>query len=65
MNKMDLNYVCLDPKIQAMAPWYLNGTLNDHDREIFERHLTVCLRCAEDFPIDRLIFETMKQEGNH
>lgn len=54
------SYVCIDPKIQQLKPWYLNCTLNDQDRKVFEKHLEVCPRCAQDFPLDKLIFEAMK-----
>lgn len=31
-----------------LLPWYVNGTLQHHEREKVEQHLVVCARCAEE-----------------
>lgn len=32
-------------KASALLPWYVNGTLAAHQREVLERHLGECLMC--------------------
>lgn len=54
-------YVCIDPKIETLGPWYLNGTLDDSDREVFQKHLVVCPKCSQDFPIDEFIFTSIRK----
>ncbi len=34
--------------IEALLPWYVNGTLTDEERARVERHLEHCRRCRED-----------------
>lgn len=55
-------YVCIDPKIRDLEPWYLNDTLPLKDKKVFENHLKICPKCSQDFRIDKLVFETM---GNY
>ncbi len=60
----NLDYVCIDSKIRELEPWYLNGTLDQKDKKVFENHLKICPRCAEDFSIDKMIFEAIKHDAS-
>ena len=35
-------------KAWAILPWYVNGTLEDHERELVARHIVRCRSCADE-----------------
>lgn len=34
--------------VDAMLPWYVNGTLDHDERELVERHVTECAQCRRE-----------------
>jgi hypothetical protein len=45
--------------IAELAPWYLNGTLGERERQRVDEHLAGCAACREVFLIERRIYESM------
>jgi hypothetical protein len=44
----DSQFECIDRGVGALLPQYLDGELDDHQRQRFEAHLKCCARCSED-----------------
>jgi hypothetical protein len=38
---------------QELLPWYVNGTLDAHERRIVDEHLLVCAECRADLESER------------
>lgn len=45
-----------------MLPWFVNGTLNEHEVLAMERHLQHCDDCAQELPVLRSLRTTLSQE---
>jgi hypothetical protein len=53
---------CVQQEISALLPWYVNGTIGEHDRQRVDAHLTLCASCGEDMERERLICQGMTVE---
>jgi anti-sigma-K factor RskA len=42
-------------QVQALLPWYVNGTLDEGEMAAVEAHLATCAECREDLAMDRAI----------
>ena len=56
-----MEYICIDSKIRGLEPWYLNGTLSNDEKRAFEDHLRYRPKCADDLPLDKVIFSILKE----
>lgn len=45
-----------------MLPWFINGTLNEHEVLAMERHLQQCDDCAQELPVLRSLRSSLSQE---
>jgi len=44
-------------EVSALIPWYVNDTLEDHQRERVDSHVSACAICREDLSVHTRIFE--------
>jgi anti-sigma factor RsiW len=49
-------------EISALIPWYVNGTMGEHDRQRVEAHLLQCEGCRKDLTQDLTIYQGMTVE---
>ena len=49
-------------EISALIPWYLNGTLGEHDRRRVDAHLSSCADCRNELALDRHIYRSATAE---
>jgi hypothetical protein len=52
-----LTVIQLDPeghgRVRALLPWYVNGRLDDAERQEVETHLASCTRCRSELVLER------------
>lgn len=48
--------------ISALLPWYVNGSIDEHDRARVEAHSSVCQSCRDDLAHELLVFRGMTAE---
>ena len=53
---------CGQQEISALLPWYVNGTIGEHDRQRVDAHLILCAGCRDDLARERLICQGMTVE---
>jgi anti-sigma-K factor RskA len=46
--------------VAALLPWYVNGTLEQDEHHLVERHLAVCLSCRTDVERERRVAGAMR-----
>ena len=44
-------------EVSALIPWYVNDTLEDHQRERVDSHVSACALCRDDLRVHTRIFE--------
>ena len=44
-------------EVSALIPWYVNDTLEDHQRERVDSHVSACALCRNDLGVHKAIFE--------
>ncbi|MDP9010094.1 MAG: zf-HC2 domain-containing protein [Pseudomonadota bacterium] len=44
-------------EVSALIPWYVNDTLDDHQRDRVDAHVVACASCREDLGVNKRIFE--------
>jgi len=44
-------------EVSALIPWYVNDTLEDHQRDRVDSHLNACASCRNDLGVHKAIFE--------
>jgi hypothetical protein len=49
-------------EISALLPWYLNGSIGEHERERVDAHLIQCAGCRDDLAQERHIYRGMTAE---
>jgi hypothetical protein len=49
-------------EISALLPWYVNGSIGEHDRQRLDAHLAQCTGCREELAQERLIYQSMTAE---
>jgi hypothetical protein len=49
-------------EVSALTPWYVNGSIGEHDRQRVDAHLSVCAGCREDLARERRIYQGMTAE---
>jgi hypothetical protein len=48
--------------ISALLPWYLNGSIDERDRQRLDTHLALCAGCREELAREQRIYEGMTAE---
>jgi anti-sigma factor ChrR (cupin superfamily) len=48
--------------ISALLPWYVNGSIGEHERQRVDAHLILCTGCREDLAQERRIYQGMTAE---
>jgi len=46
-------------EISALLPWYINGSIDEHDRQRLDAHLALCAGCREELAQEQRIYEGM------
>lgn len=49
-------------EVSAIIPWYVNGSMGEHDRQRVDTHLQVCAECRDDLIQDRCVYQGMTVE---
>jgi hypothetical protein len=44
-------------EVSALIPWYVNDTLEDHQRDRVDSHVAACVLCSNDLGVHKRIFE--------
>jgi len=44
-------------EVSALIPWYVNDTLEDHQRDKVDSHVAACALCRNDLSVHQRIFE--------
>jgi len=44
-------------EVSALIPWYVNDTLEDHQRDRVDSHVSACALCRNDLDVHKAIFE--------
>jgi len=50
-------------EISALLPWYLNGTIGEHDRQRIDAHLRACAACREDLLQESRVHQAVAAES--
>jgi anti-sigma-K factor RskA len=50
-------------EVSALAPWYVNGTIGEHDRQRVDAHLIGCASCRDGLARERRIYQGMTAEA--
>jgi hypothetical protein len=45
--------------ISALLPWYVNGSIGEHERQRVDAHLILCAGCRGDLAQEQLIYQGM------
>lgn len=48
--------------ISALLPWYLNGSIDEHDRQRLDAHLALCAGCRDELAREQRIYEGITAE---
>lgn len=48
--------------ISALIPWYVNGTIDELDRQRVDVHVRACAVCRDDLSLERRIHQSMAAE---
>jgi hypothetical protein len=48
--------------ISALLPWYLNGSVGEHERQRVDAHLILCTGCRDDLAQEQRIYQGMTAE---
>jgi hypothetical protein len=49
-------------EISALLPWYVNGSIGEHERGRVDAHLILCAGCRDDLAQERRIYQGMTAE---
>jgi Putative zinc-finger len=49
-------------EISALLPWYLNGSIGEHERQRVDAHLVSCAGCRDELARERRIYQGMTAE---
>jgi len=48
---------CEHQEISALLPWYVNGSIGEHERQRVDAHLVLCASCRDDLAQERRIYQ--------
>lgn len=49
-------------EVTALIPWYLNGSIGEHDRQRLDAHLLLCANCRVALAQERCIYQSVGVE---
>jgi hypothetical protein len=49
-------------EISALIPWYVNGSIGEHERQRVDAHLILCACCRDDLAQERRVYQGMTAE---
>jgi hypothetical protein len=49
-------------EISTLLPWYVNGSIGEHERQRVDAHLIACAGCRDDLAQERRIYQGMTAE---
>src|ERR1700730_7186778 len=49
-------------EVSALIPWYVNGTIGEHERQRVDAHVLQCAKCRTDLAQDRCLYQSMTAE---
>ena len=49
-------------EVSSLIPWYVNDTVEAHERQRVEIHIAACALCREDLAVQNRIFEGMEAQ---
>ena len=49
-------------EVSSLIPWYVNDTLDGHERQRVDVHVAACAVCREDLAVQNRIFEGMEAQ---
>jgi hypothetical protein len=50
-------------EISALLPWYVNGSIGEHERQRVDAHLIACAGCRDELAQERRIYQGMTAES--
>jgi Putative zinc-finger len=50
-------------EISALLPWYVNGSIGEHERQRVDAHLVACAGCRDDLAEERRIYQGMTAQS--
>jgi hypothetical protein len=50
-------------EISALLPWYVNGSIGEHERQRVDTHLISCAGCRDDLAQERRIYQGITAEA--
>src|SRR5258705_10827702 len=48
--------------ISALLPWYVNGSIDERDRQRLDAHLALCAGCRDELAREQWIYQGMTAE---
>ena len=49
-------------EVSALIPWYVNGTIGEHERQRVDAHVIQCAKCRNALAQDRCLYQSMTAE---
>lgn len=49
-------------EVSALMPWYVNGSIGEHERQRVDAHLSVCAGCRDELAQERRVYQGMIAE---
>ncbi len=49
-------------EISTLIPWYLNGSIAEHQRQRLDVHVSLCAECRDDLALERSVYLGMRAE---
>jgi hypothetical protein len=49
-------------EVTVLIPWYVNGSIGDHDRQRLDAHLPLCANCRDALAQERCIYLSVRVE---
>jgi hypothetical protein len=49
-------------EVSALIPWYVNGTIGEHERQRLDAHVLQCAKCCNDLSQVQRLYRSMTAE---
>jgi hypothetical protein len=53
---------CEQQEISALIPWYVNGSMGEHERQRVDAHLVLCAGCRDELAQEQRVYQGMTAE---
>jgi anti-sigma factor RsiW len=63
MNDRGIRHRSIHEVISTLMPWYVNGTIDELDRQRVDSHLRTCAACREELLQERCVYERVGTEA--